>query len=185
MANSSRYGWARFETALGFCEISWNTRAITRIRLPASRDGQATAVGKAGDPELFEPHPPAWVREATRQIADHLDGRLQDFANLPLEMGSLIEFDKRVYQAARAVKPGDTITYGELAAQAGSPGAAQAVGQALARNPFPIVVPCHRVLAANGKPGGFSAPGGVDTKAALLAIEGARIPGGYTPSLFK
>jgi methylated-DNA-[protein]-cysteine S-methyltransferase len=96
-----------------------------------------------------------------------------------LDMERVPEFNRRVYAAARAIPPGETLTYGEVAERIGERGAAQAVGQALGRNPFPIVVPCHRVLAAGGGLGGFSAPGGVDTKRCMLAIEGAG-----TPALF-
>ena len=80
-------------------------------------------------------------------------------------------FHRRVYEAAREIPPGDTLSYGAIANRIGSPGSARAVGQALGRNPFAIVVPCHRVVAANGKLGGFSANGGVTTKANLLALE--------------
>jgi methylated-DNA-[protein]-cysteine S-methyltransferase len=93
-----------------------------------------------------------------------------------LDMELVPEFDRRVYSVARAVPPGRTITYGEIAARLGERGAAQAVGQALGRNPFPVVVPCHRVLAAGGGIGGFSARGGVATKRRMLAIEGAGAP---------
>ena len=90
-------------------------------------------------------------------------------------MDGVPEFHRRVYEAARAIPPGNTLSYGDIAKRVGAPGAARAVGQALGRNPFPIVVPCHRVLAAGGKIGGFSAQGGVATKRRMLAIEGARV----------
>ena len=83
-------------------------------------------------------------------------------------------FHRRVYAVARAIAPGTTLTYREVAARLGEPDAARAVGQALARNPIPIIVPCHRVVACGGKPGGFSAPGGIVTKFRLLDLEGVR-----------
>jgi methylated-DNA-[protein]-cysteine S-methyltransferase len=92
-----------------------------------------------------------------------------------LDMTGVPEFNQRVYQAARTIRPGTTVSYGDIARQLGIPGSARAVGQALGRNPFPIVVPCHRVLAADGKTGGFSAPGGAATKLRMLAIEGERL----------
>jgi methylated-DNA-[protein]-cysteine S-methyltransferase len=98
-----------------------------------------------------------------------------------LDMEGVPPFHRRVYEAARQVPPGQTLSYGEIAARAGSPGSARAVGQALGRNPFAILVPCHRVLAANGKLGGFSANGGVDTKRRMLAIEGAKPAGSREP----
>ena len=110
-----------------------------------------------------------------------LDGEPVDLSDLMLDLESLPPFQRRVCEAARAIPVGATLTYGEIATRIGEPGAARAVGQALGANPFPIIVPCHRVLAAGGKPGGFSAPGGVTTKLRLLATEGAsmfRLTGG-------
>ncbi len=111
-----------------------------------------------------------------------LDGAVTDLSSIELDMDRIPPFHRRVYQVARTISPGETMTYGEIAAQLGSAGSARAVGQALARNPFAIVVPCHRVLAAGGKVGGFSANGGATTKLRLLAIERARA--GDAPMLF-
>jgi methylated-DNA-[protein]-cysteine S-methyltransferase len=105
-----------------------------------------------------------------------LDGDRRDLIDIPLDFDdSVPEFHRRVYEVARTIGPGRTLSYGEIAARVGEPDAARAVGQALGRNPIPIIVPCHRVLAANGGTGGFSAPGGTATKLQLLAIEGARL----------
>ena len=117
--------------------------------------------------------PPAPVAEAIERIVTHLEGGSPDLDSIALDLADVQEFDRRVYDIARAIPRGATRTYGEVAAELGDPGAARAVGQALGRNPFPIIVPCHRVLAAAGRPGGFSAHGGVATKLRLLAIEGA------------
>ena len=110
-----------------------------------------------------------------------LAGEPRDLADIPLDMSEVPPFHQRVYAVARAIPPGATFTYGEIAARIGEPGAARAVGQALGRNPFPPIVPCHRVLAAGGRTGGFSARGGVATKMRMLTIEGARLAGAPTP----
>jgi methylated-DNA-[protein]-cysteine S-methyltransferase len=117
------------------------------------------------------------VRRAVDAITALLRGERTDLTSVPLDMERVPEFHRRVYEAARAIPPGSTRSYGEIAKQLGEPGSARAVGQALGRNPFAIVVPCHRVLAAGGRSGGFSATGGVTTKLRMLAIEGARANG--------
>jgi methylated-DNA-[protein]-cysteine S-methyltransferase len=148
-----------FGTSIGPCGIVW------------TRHG-ATAASPS--PE---------IQSAIDRIAALLRGEASDLGGIALDMRRVPAFDRRVYQAARGIAPGMTLTYGELAAQLGDSGLARAVGQALARNPMAIVVPCHRVLAAGGKYGGFSANGGVTTKLKLLAIEGARRSG--APDLFS
>jgi methylated-DNA-[protein]-cysteine S-methyltransferase len=115
---------------------------------------------------------PPFVREARAAIERHLAGEPQDLTRIPLDLSHASEFHRKVYEAVRAVPPGSTATYGEIAARLGKRGAARAVGQALGRNPLLLAVPCHRVLASEGKPGGFSAPGGTALKARLLELEG-------------
>jgi methylated-DNA-[protein]-cysteine S-methyltransferase len=128
------------------------------------------------------------VQYAIDGIVALLHGKAGDFAEavdlsvIELDMDRVPPFHRRVYQIARTIAPGETMTYGEIAAQLGSPGSARAVGQALARNPFAIVVPCHRVLTAGDKLGGFSATGGATTKLRLLSIE--RVHAGEAPTLF-
>jgi methylated-DNA-[protein]-cysteine S-methyltransferase len=122
--------------------------------------------------EITAVEPPAPVRRAIDALCRHLDGDLQDFGDLALDMREVADFHRRVYVGARKIPAGRTVSYGELASRIGSPGAARAVGQALGKNPLPIVVPCHRVLAAGGKAGGFSAYGGLGTKRRILAVEG-------------
>ncbi len=117
-----------------------------------------------------------------RDIGRLLAGERTDLTRIALDMADVPEFHSAVYGVARTIPPGETLTYGEVAARLGDPGAARAVGQALGQNPFAIVVPCHRVLAANGRSGGFSAAGGVATKLRILSIERARTGG--EPSLF-
>lgn len=151
----------RFDTAIGTCGIWWSVRGITRVQLPE------VAAEDAGI------EPPPEVQDAIAGITALLRGEPIDLSTLPLDMHGVPEFHRRVYDVTRRIPPGNVRTYGEIADELGDPGAARAVGQALGRNPFPIVVPCHRVLAAGGRSGGFSAPGGVETKMRLLEIEGA------------
>jgi methylated-DNA-[protein]-cysteine S-methyltransferase len=165
-----------FDTALGRCGIAWGPRGISAVQLPEA-DEQALRRRLARTmPSAHESPPPPEVQNAIDAIVALLDGEPRDLATVALDMERLPEFNRRVYAVARAVPPGGTITYGEIAERIGERGAAQAVGQALARNPFPIIVPCHRVLAAGGALGGFSARGGVATKRRMLAIEGAGAP---------
>ncbi len=165
-----------FDTAIGRCGIAWGARGIVVVQLPeADVRVLRTRIARAV-PDAREAPPPPEVRRAIDAIAALLDGEPRDLADVVLDMERVPEFNRRVYAVARAVPPGETITYGEIAERIGERGAAQAVGQALERNPFPIVVPCHRVLAAGGGIGGFSARGGVATKRRMLAIEGAGAP---------
>lgn len=159
-ARATRRSTTTIETAIGPCRLSWTERGLTEVKL--LRD---PARAPAGDP------PPAWVRDAADLIARHLAGAPQDLSAIPLDDEGLPPFHRKLYEASRRVAPGRTVTYAELAALAGSPGAARAAGQAMARNPWLLVVPCHRVLATGGT-GGFSAPGGLSTKARMLALEG-------------
>ena len=165
-------GYTTFETALGACGIAWGPRGIVAVQLP---EADERALRRAV-PGARRAAPPADVRRAIEEIVGLLDGEPRDLSTIALDMERVPEFNRRVYAVARAIPPGETLTYGEVAERVGERGAAQAVGQALGRNPFPIVVPCHRVLAAGGGLGGFSAPGGVATKRRMLAIEGAGAP---------
>jgi methylated-DNA-[protein]-cysteine S-methyltransferase len=128
-----------------------------------------------------EPPPPA-VQHAIDGIVALLAGEATDLAAVVLDMERVPAFNRRVYEVARTIAPGETLTYGDIAARLGDPGAAREVGQALGRNPFAVIVPCHRVVAAGGRTGGFSANGGVTTKLRLLEIERARL--GREPTLF-
>jgi methylated-DNA-[protein]-cysteine S-methyltransferase len=175
-------GFALFETAIGACGIAWGKLGIVGIQLP-ERDMAATRSRIARRfVEAVEMRPPPGVDLAIGDIVRLLDGEPIELARIDLDMTGVPEFHRRVYVVARAIPPGATLTYGEIAGRLGEPGAARAVGQALGANPFPIVVPCHRVLAAGGRAGGFSANGGRLTKLRLLTIERAR--SGDTPTLF-
>lgn len=175
-------GHALFDTPLGACGIAWSAAGITGLLLPGADAASTLAVLRRRHPGAPAAAPPPAVQRAMAAISALLGGAATDLADVVLDMEGVPDFHRRVYAAARRIAPGRTCTYGELAAQLGEPGAARAVGQALGANPFAIIVPCHRVLAAGGRSGGFSAPGGVATKLRLLEIEHAHVGG--QPSLF-
>ena len=173
-------GWLLFETAIGSCGIAWNDVGMTGFQLPegsTERTGarlcaKSRATGAMATPE----ETPAWVNDATSRVQRHLAGEPQDLTGVPIDFSGVGEFNEKVLRALWRVPAGETRTYGQLAREVGAPGAAQAVGRAMATNPFPVVVPCHRVVAANGsKGGGFSAYGGLVTKEKLLQLEGATL----------
>jgi len=166
-------GFTLFETPIGRCGIAWGAAGLIGLQLPEADDRTAEARMRRRFPALTLSEPPAPVEAAIARIAAFLAGKPDDLADLKLDFGATGEFERGVYVAARAIPAGTTITYGTLAARVGDPGQARAVGQALGRNPWPIVVPCHRITAADGRMGGFSAPGGTRTKLKLLEIEGA------------
>lgn len=160
-----------FDTAIGRCGIAWSDRGVTRFQLPMS-DPNATEqrIGRNATPQIPPPAIAAAIEEAKRYFA----GERIDFSTVPVDLGRVEPFQRSIYDALRKVGFGETVTYGELAKRAGvtAPQAAQDVGVAMARNPVPLIIPCHRVLAAGGKIGGFSAPGGAETKQRMLALEG-------------
>jgi methylated-DNA-[protein]-cysteine S-methyltransferase len=166
-------GFALFETAIGGCGIAWSPAGIVGLQLPEATRGAALARLARRFPGLDRADPPAAIAAAAGRIAAFLVGARDDFADLALDLASASPFDRAVYLETRAIPAGATSTYGAIAGKLGDPGQARAVGQALGRNPWPIVVPCHRVTGADGKMGGFSAPGGRATKLKLLEIEGA------------
>ncbi len=168
-------GFALFDTAIGRCGVAWGAQGVTGIQLPEARDAETRARLRRRFAKLSEATPPAAVRRGITQIGALMRGEKIDLSGIELDLREVPAFHRRVYEVAREIPAGTTLSYGELAARAGAPGAARAVGQALGRNPFAIVVPCHRVLAASGKLGGFSANGGVETKLRMLEIEGARL----------
>ncbi len=170
-------GFALFDTAIGWCGIAWGARGVAGVQLPEAGDTETRARILHRFPAAGEASPPPEVQGAVDRIVALLGGEVSDLSAIALDMDDVPAFHRRVYEVARTIPPGKTLSYGDLAARLGAPGAARAVGQALGRNPFPIVVPCHRVLAAGGKIGGFSAQGGVVTKRRMLAIEGAQMNG--------
>ena len=179
---------ALFDTAFGACGIAWNDVGVTHVQLPEeSRDATAARVRarseEAAADEVPERSAPGWVKDAVKRLRQHLAGKPQDLSRVPLDLRETPPFVAKVFRACAAIPAGKTTTYGELArAAGGAAGSARAVGQAMAKNPFPLLVPCHRVVGAQGWAGGFSAYGGTVTKERLLVAEG----GSLTPqrSLF-
>lgn len=171
-----------FETAIGHCGIVWSGRGVAGVQLPA-RSARATRdqVLRRFPQALESLSRPAAVQGAIDDMVALLGGRPKDLAHVTVDEDGISEFNRRVYQIARGIPAGRTLSYGEIAERLGDRSLAREVAQALSQNPTPIVVPCHRVLAAGGKMGGFSAPGGVRTKLRLLTIEGAQT---VTPALF-
>jgi methylated-DNA-[protein]-cysteine S-methyltransferase len=163
-----------FETALGICGVAWNARGLAAVQLP-EKDAAATErhlARKCGSSGAAEP--PAWVRALIADIRDYLKGAEVDFSAIAVDLDSVGDFRRKLYQVLRGIGFGRTVSYGELAKLVGSTGweGARDVGEAMGRNPMPIVIPCHRVLAAGDRLGGFSAYGGTTTKQKLLALEG-------------
>jgi len=161
--------FALFDTALGRCGVAWSERGITRITLPETDDAATRRRVGAGATEAPPPPP---IAAAIAEIVRHVGGEPAALDAIALDMEDVPAFYREAYAAARQIPSGQTMSYGALATRLGKPGGARAIGQAMGKNPFPIVVPCHRVLAANQATGGFSAFGGLETKARLLAAEG-------------
>ena len=171
-----------FDTALGTVGVAWSERGLTRLQLPESTRAatERRLRGRSADASAGEP--PPRVGQAMRAVERYLAGKRVDFSKVDLDLAGVGDFHRQIYEAARGVGWGETVTYGELARRVGSPGAARAVGQAMGRNPIPLIIPCHRVLASGRKIGGFSAFGGAVTKTRLLALEGVHLDDG-TPLL--
>jgi methylated-DNA-[protein]-cysteine S-methyltransferase len=172
--------YALFETPIGPCALAWSDAGVTWLQLPesdllATRARLLAKRPDAGDEDAKLRRAPKWVKDAIARVCDHLGGKPQALERVPLDLSSSSRFDAKVFRALQAVPPGKTTTYGELAKIAGSPGGSRAVGRAMATNPFPLLVPCHRVVASGGKAGGFSAYGGLVTKDKLLTLEGAAL----------
>jgi methylated-DNA-[protein]-cysteine S-methyltransferase len=168
-----------FDTAMGPCGVAWNARGLVAMQLPeASRAATEQRLARRSQSAGAD-EPPAWVAALIADIGRYLAGEEVDFSAVAVDLSGLDPFRQRLYEAMRALSWGHTTTYGELARQLGSMDweGAREVGEAMGRNPVPVVIPCHRVLAAGGKLGGFSAPGGAATKAKLLALEGVYLDG--------
>ena len=174
--NRTTQNYSVFETAAGFCAIAWSDAGITRFMLPSST-AQATEHNlRRRLPEAQPGTPPAHVTAAIDAAKRYFAGEEMDFSELQLDLAGQGEFFRKIYDAARRISWGHTTTYGALAKEVGvGPEAARDVGQAMAKNPVPLIIPCHRVLAAGGKLGGFSAPGGSSTKERMLELEGIRL----------
>ena len=176
-------GFALFDTAIGACGIAWSARGIAGVQLPEAGEGATRSRMQRRFAQVPEAPPPPQVQAACEAIRALLAGEPRDLAELVLDYEGVPDFHRRVYEIARRIAPGHTRSYGDIAAELGDKGLARAVGQALGLNPFAPVVPCHRVLAAGGQWGGFSAHGGAASKLRMLAIEGAR-PASESGDLF-
>src|ERR1700704_2529876 len=175
-------GYTLFDTAIGRCGIAWGGQGVVAVHLPEAHELKTRARMLKRRPDAREASPPPDVQRAIDGIVALLRGEATDFSTVALDLADVEPFERSVYEIARTIAPGATMTYGEIATRLGDRNLARDVGQALGRNPFPLIVPCHRVLAAGGKVGGFSANGGVTTKLRLLTIEGARTTD--APTLF-
>jgi methylated-DNA-[protein]-cysteine S-methyltransferase len=176
----SAHSFTLFDSALGWCGIAWSGSGVAGVQLPERSRDATRARLRRRYPQAQEASPPPHVREAIEAMAGLLNGERGDLSSVTLDMEDIPSVRREIYGIARGIPAGATLTYGEIAARLGAD--AREVGEAMARNPFPLVVPCHRVLAAGGKLGGFSAAGGLVTKLRLLEIEGARV--GEEPTLF-
>jgi methylated-DNA-[protein]-cysteine S-methyltransferase len=172
-----------FPTAFGTCGIAWRDGGLTRLQLP-ERDVSATERRLSPWAAVAQPEEaPPFVQWAIVALQRYFAGRTVDFNGVLVDLERCSPFHQRIYAALREVAWGKTTTYGALAAEVGAPDAARAIGQAMGRNPVPIIIPCHRVLASGGRIGGFSAPGGATTKERLLELEGVMRPRPETPPL--
>ena len=174
--------FALFKTPIGSCGLVWGASGLVGVLLPEASAVATRARARLRFGGAHEAEAPSDIRKVMVRIVGLLSGERDSLQDIALDTSALPLFSLRVYELARGILPGQTLTYGDVAARIGEPQAARAVGQALGANPFPIIVPCHRVLAAGGRSGGFSAPGGARTKLRLLEIEGA--PLGVGPGLF-
>ena len=174
--------FALFDTPIGICGIEWGPRGINGLQLPMGSDEKTRTRVRQRRGDIGEAAPTKEVQRAIDRMVELLAGKPDDLRDIPLDLDGVPEFNRGVYDIARRIPPGQTMTYGDIAKRLGGVELSRDVGQALGRNPCPIVVPCHRVLAAGQKPGGFSAKGGVSTKLRMLAIEGAAV--NHTPGLF-
>ena len=169
-----------FDTAIGECGVAWNSRGLVGVQLPEKDRGQTELRLAVKCHSTSTDDVPPWIQSVISDIQRYLAGQPVDFSAIEVDLGGMDDFRQKLYAALRTISFGHTVTYGELAKQLGLTGweGARDVGEAMGRNPVPIVIPCHRVLAAGQKLGGFSAPGGARTKAKLLALEGVRFDGG-------
>jgi methylated-DNA-[protein]-cysteine S-methyltransferase len=165
--------YAIFETLIGWTGVAWSEDGLVGMHLP-ERDPEGVRRSlRRRFPDAVEAEPPAALAALIESVRALLRGEKADLSAARLDLSRTSAFNASVYALARAIPPGETLTYGEIAVRLGDKLLARDVGVALGQNPWPIVVPCHRVTAAGGKLGGFSAPGGARTKLRLLAIEGA------------
>jgi methylated-DNA-[protein]-cysteine S-methyltransferase len=164
-----------FDTAFGPCGIAWNPQGLTRLQLPEPDHGATERRLQRRVPHARAQVPALATAEAIAALQRYFSGEPEDFSNIAVDLEGISPFHQKIYAALRRVGWGQVTSYGTLARAVGEPDAARAIGQAMRQNPVPIVIPCHRVLAAGRKVGGFSAPGGATTKVRLLKLEGVRL----------
>lgn len=169
--------FALFDTPIGFCGLIWSAEGIVGLQLPESTAENTRTRVRRRWPEAKETPPPHGVQRVIDRVQALLKGKAVELSDIPLDLEAVPAFHRRVYEIARTIPPGRTMTYGEIARRLDAPHESREVGQALGRNPIAIIVPCHRVLGADGKMGGFSATGGVATKRRILEIERASAVG--------
>ncbi|MCP8883415.1 methylated-DNA--[protein]-cysteine S-methyltransferase [Devosia sp. XJ19-1] len=162
-----------FDTALGRFGIGWTDKGLARLLLPG--DDETVLLERLNRGTTQPGEPTRMISALMNSIEDYAEGEAVDFADVPLDLAGVPDFHSRAYDLLIKIGWGQTVTYGDLARQLGDIGLSRAVGQAMGANPIPLVIPCHRVLASDGKPGGFSAPGGTATKVKMLALEGVSI----------
>lgn len=167
--------YCMFDTAIGAVGVAWSADGITRLQLPEAGRAATERRLRGRSASTAESRPPPQIARAIGAVQKYMKGDQIDFSGIKLDLAGVGAFHRSIYEALCRVGWGTTTTYGALARQAGDPGAARAVGQAMGRNPVPVIIPCHRVLASGGKPGGFSAFGGAITKQRLLALEGVHL----------
>ena len=166
-------GFTSFDTPIGICSLVWTGETVVGLRLPEASPAATRSRITRRWPDAAEQAAPPWVQAIIDRVLTLLGGERVDLRDVPLDFGAAPEFHKRVYKIARTIPAGQTMTYGEIAKRLGVPHESREVSQALGKNPIAIIVPCHRVLGADGRMGGFSANGGVSTKRRMLEIEGA------------
>jgi methylated-DNA-[protein]-cysteine S-methyltransferase len=169
-------GYSLFDTAFGVCGLAWSDRGVVRLVLPEASPEETESRLRRQARTNARAKPPRAIAAVIRAVQSYFAGEYVDFSHARLDLSGEPEFERRVYAALRQVTWGLTTTYGDLAILAGAPGGARAVGRAMAKNPLPVIVPCHRVLAAGGAIGGFSAHGGLATKQRMLALERVTLP---------
>jgi methylated-DNA-[protein]-cysteine S-methyltransferase len=165
-----------FEVAAGFCGIAWSDVGVSRFQLPTRSAAATERLRLRRLPDATPAPPPPAVAALAAAVGRYFRGEASDFSAVGLDLGDQTPAARAIYAAARRIGWGETTTYGALAKALGTgPLGAREVGEAMARNPVALIIPCHRVLAAGGKPGGFSAPGGTDTKLTMLELEGVSL----------
>lgn len=177
MCSRSPDGYTLFETAMGLCGLAWTGEGICRVVLPLPDKKKVCRALGTSSSDLDVKRPPRFVARAVQRMTSHLSGKVDPLLDIPVDLTDLPLFHAEIYELARLIPPGSAASYGCLARRSKRPNAARAVGRAMARNPVPLLVPCHRIVAFDGALTGFSGPGGLALKAKLLELEGVLVEG--------